>query len=222
MVTDLTREQLRAFLAGELSEADQEDVCRRMERCPRCQAVFEELIAVGESPEWSSWRRDERDLQPGETFLMRLKGSGSPPAWSAVGWGPLTVAREASRPEGVLGDARVRACPSVIRGYEVFHELGRGGMGVVYLAREVRLNRPCALKMILAAGQAGPEAVIRFLAEAEAIARLRHPNIVGSMAPATTTDTPISSWSTTREAASPGYSTARRGRRRGRPGWSRY
>jgi WD40 repeat protein len=178
MVTEPTREQLRAFLAGGLSEADQSDLCEHVERCARCQLVLEELVAGGEGPEWSSWRRDEGDLRPDETFLMHLKGSGPPAGWSSLGWGPPAEEGEASRPEGVPGSARARGWPPVIRGYEVFHELGRGGMGVVYLAREVRLNRPCALKMILAAGQAGPDAVVRFLAEAEAIARLRHQNIV--------------------------------------------
>ena len=70
-----------------------------------------------------------------------------------------------------------RAVPA-IAGYEILGELGRGGMGVVYRARQVRLNRPCVLKMILAGAHAGAEAVARFLAEAEAVARLQHPNIV--------------------------------------------
>jgi WD40 repeat protein/tRNA A-37 threonylcarbamoyl transferase component Bud32 len=70
-----------------------------------------------------------------------------------------------------------RAAP-VIRGYEIEGELGRGGMGVVYKARQILLNRDCALKMILAAEYAGIEVGVRFLAEAEADARLRHPNIV--------------------------------------------
>src|SRR6476646_2082766 len=51
-------------------------------------------------------------------------------------------------------------------------------MGVVYRARQVRLNRLCALKMILGGAHASPEAATRFLAEAEAVARLQHPNIV--------------------------------------------
>ena len=63
-------------------------------------------------------------------------------------------------------------------GYEILGELGRGGMGVVYLARKVALNRPCALKMILAGAHAGASASARFRSEAEAIARLRHPGIV--------------------------------------------
>ncbi len=51
-------------------------------------------------------------------------------------------------------------------------------MGVVYKARQVRLNRPCALKMILAGAHATPEAIVRFLGEAEAIAKLQHRHIV--------------------------------------------
>ncbi|HUG10435.1 MAG TPA: serine/threonine-protein kinase [Opitutaceae bacterium] len=62
--------------------------------------------------------------------------------------------------------------------YELLRELGRGGMGVVYLARQITLDRLVALKVLAGAEHAAPDAKARFQREAREAARLRHPHIV--------------------------------------------
>jgi len=76
-------------------------------------------------------------------------------------------------------DALFIALQSALAGrYSLEREIGRGGMGIVYLARDVRLDRPVALKLLPPDRAARPELRERFLHEARMAARLAHPNIV--------------------------------------------
>jgi eukaryotic-like serine/threonine-protein kinase len=68
--------------------------------------------------------------------------------------------------------------PLDVPGYVLLSELGRGGMGVVYKARQEKLKRIVALKMILSGRHAATKELARFRSEAEAVARIQHPNIV--------------------------------------------
>jgi serine/threonine-protein kinase len=135
---------------------------------PRVEELLEKLLDTGGSPE------DVCCACPELLPLVRARWQRLRTLEAEVG---------ALFPVSTTVDAAGPATPPTpelpcVRGYEVQGVLGRGGMGVVYQARHLRLNRPVALKMLLAGAYAQPEELERFQREAEAVAGLRHPNIV--------------------------------------------
>src|SRR5438128_438455 len=71
-----------------------------------------------------------------------------------------------------------RVTPHLIGTHEILGEIAHGGMGIIYRARDRRLDRTVAIKMLLLGPYAGQEAIERFRREANAAAALQHPNIV--------------------------------------------
>src|SRR5947209_6186747 len=140
-------EQLAAFAHGRLAGNEAVVVEAHVEACPHCCGT---LGTLQDAP---------------DPFEARVREAG----------GAVVSARPA---DSTLPFSAARKSPGrdfSPTGYEILGELGRGGMGVVYRARHRRLNRVVALKMIRTGQYADPAELVRFRAEAEAVARLQHP-----------------------------------------------
>ncbi len=166
------RAMLERLLAETLPEAERNDLESHLSHCPDCQAALEQLTRNDPIDGWARRQPESAEPAVGDSAAFLERVARLPQ--------PITLDLSAGEPPGVPPTDRSESSPGLphVAGYELLGELGRGGMGVVYKARHLKLNRLVALKMILRIGRADPEDEARFRAEAEAVAGLQHPNVV--------------------------------------------
>jgi serine/threonine-protein kinase len=124
-----------------------------------------EQLQAGEQPDREELLREHPELASALSCLEALERL-------------VPVAEAVPKDGQPSGPPLLGAVPADFGDYELLEEIGRGGMGVVYKARQKSLDRIVAVKMILASYLASAEHVRRFQAEARAAGQLRHPNIV--------------------------------------------
>jgi serine/threonine protein kinase len=146
-------------------------------RCPHCgeQSVVESFGAKTSSSSSTERAPDfPATYRAWDGPISQRAGMVTPPAGPEVG--PSRPQRP-STPRLTPSTVQAPGLP-IVAGYALLSELGRGGMGVVYKAKHEKLKRLVALKMVSLSPKEDPQGLARFQSEAEAVARLHHPNIV--------------------------------------------
>jgi serine/threonine-protein kinase len=160
------RDELAAFNRGELPDPALEVLAQHVSDCTECASTLEAL-------------RGE------DTAGAGLRAALQAPPVAEPGYEALEARVRAVVPDLSVTAVKVAApaeeeadLPRPFGGYELLARLGRGGAGVVYMARQLGLNRLVALKHLRAGPYAEPDERARFRTEGEALARVRHPNVV--------------------------------------------
>jgi serine/threonine protein kinase len=147
-------------------------------KAPDCQQLLQQHPHLAE--ELTAFFRDQENFGRFAAGLPSPAASSDSPTIAPTG-SSISQRGEAKIPTEPAAETQLERPLGTVRyfgDYELLEEIARGGMGVVYKARQVSLNRLVALKMILAGQLASAVEVQRFHTEAEAAANLDHPNIV--------------------------------------------
>src|SRR5215211_4004548 len=159
--------ELARLLADDLPVRRRQEVTGHLEACAACQGRLDRLLSNDSVASWGRATSARAVPGPDRAFLEKMRA-----LVPRVALSPVSVASFPPRP--VDSDDGI---PAVVGGYEILGVLGRGGMAVVYKARQPRVGRVVALKRLRSSDH-DPADVARFLREAEAAAGVRHPNVV--------------------------------------------
>ena len=198
MISCPSDDHLASLLDESLHGPDLVTVETHLEGCARCQQILEELTYQRFSAvEW----REPGDPRPTTASSAEALAGPGAVAVDPSFFDPAVQNEQDSRRKRLIleshprnpssyriapderagtptGEDAAQAYPPQVEGYDIVGRLGRGGMGVVYRARQHGLDRLVALKMLRGGGHADSEALARFRIEVRAVARLHHPNVV--------------------------------------------
>ncbi len=168
-----SREELSHYLQGRLPGRQLDEVAEHLAGCTRCENWLGELVDADDTVVSQLRRCVGEDPLVREPECAELEVRARAVRLDQLGDSAAGRSDETTEPE-----PDERFTPRPFGPYELLAKLGQGGMGVVYKARQLSLNRLVAIKMIRLGRYAGAQDRARFHTEGEAIARLRHANVV--------------------------------------------